>query len=54
MSANAFTIKTLAEHWVCSPDVIYDIIREGKLKAFHVGTALRISAEEVERYEKQN
>lgn len=51
---NAYTIKTLAEHWVCSTDVIYDLIHAGRLKVFHIGRSIRISASEVERYENQN
>lgn len=51
---NAYTIQTLAQHWACSTDVIYDLIRSGKLKAFRIGNALRIRAEEVERYETEN
>ena len=43
-----------AGHWVCSTDVIYDLIHAGKLKVFHVGRSIRISANEVERYENQN
>jgi excisionase family DNA binding protein len=31
--------------------VIYDMIRQRKIKAFKVGRVLRISAEEVARYE---
>lgn len=49
----AYTVETLAEHWYCSRDVVYDMIRQGKIKAFKVGRVLRISAEEVARYENQ-
>lgn len=51
---SAYTIKSLAERWVCSTDVIYDLIHAGKLKIFRVGRSIRISANEVERYENQN
>ena len=50
---NAYTIKSLAERWSCSPDVIYDMIRAGAIKVFRVGRAIRISAAEVARYENQ-
>lgn len=50
----AYTVDTLAERWVCSPDVIYDMIRKRKIKAFKVGRVLRISAEEVARYENNS
>lgn len=49
----AYTITTLAEHWQCSRDVIYDMIRRGELKPFKIGRVLRISAEEVARIENQ-
>lgn len=49
---DVYTIKSLSERWMCSPDVIYDLIREGKLKSFRVGRAIRVSAEEVKRYEQ--
>ena len=50
---NAYTVDTLAQRWACSRDVIYDMIRQRKIKAFKVGRVLRISAEEVARYENQ-
>ena len=52
MVNTAFTVTTLAERWACSRDVIYDLLRAGKLRAFRVGKNLRISAEEVRRYEE--
>ena len=48
---SAYTVDTLAERWACSRDVVYDMIRNRKIKAFKVGRVLRISAEEVLRYE---
>jgi excisionase family DNA binding protein len=54
MSDHAFTVNTLAEHWACSPDIVYDMIRQKKIKAFKLGRVIRISAEEVARYEKEN
>ena len=47
----AYTVASLAEHWACSRDVIYKLIRDKQIKAFRIGTDLRISAEEVARYE---
>lgn len=53
MRTSAYTVAELAEHWNCSKDVIYDIIRCGELHSFRLrGKALRIASEEVERYEK--
>ena len=48
---NAYTVKTLADRWSCSIDVVYDMIRQGCLRTFRVGRALRISPAEVDRYE---
>ena len=50
---NAYTVDTLAVRWCCSRDVIYDMIRQRKIKAFKAGRVIRISAEEVARYENQ-
>lgn len=47
-----YTVDTLAERWQCSRDVLYDMLRQKKLKAFKVGTAYRISAAEVDRHER--
>lgn len=54
MTAQTFTIKSLAERWLCSPDIIYDMVRKGELKTFRVGRAIRITGAEVDRYETQN
>lgn len=50
-TAKAYTVRTLAEHWSCSRDVVYDMIRRHELSAFRVGRSLRISTQEVERFE---
>ena len=50
---NAYTVESLAARWQCSRDVVYDMIRTKRIKAFKVGRMLRISAEEVARYENQ-
>jgi excisionase family DNA binding protein len=50
---NAFTVKSLAERWQCSTDQIYLMIRRKELKVFRLGRDIRISAEEVARYENQ-
>lgn len=49
-----FTVESLAERWVCSTDLIYDLLRKKKLKAFKVGSAWRITAAEVHRFENPN
>ena len=48
---NAYTIKSLAEHWSCSQDTIRSLLAQGTIKAFKLGTTYRIPATEVERYE---
>ena len=53
MTNGAFTIDGLAAYWNCSKDIIYDLLREKKLKGFRVGKAWRISAKEVERFENR-
>lgn len=47
----AFTVDSLAAHWSCSADVIYDLLRKKQLKGFKLGHSWRISAKEVDRFE---
>ena len=46
-----FTVAELAERWQCSIDIIYDLLKCGKLKGFKLGGAWRIARVVVERYE---
>ena len=48
----AFPLAALAQRWSCSPDVVYDMLRGGKLRGFKVGANWRISSAEVDRYEQ--
>lgn len=48
-----YTVKQLAERWQCSENQIYLMIRRKELKVFKLGRDIRISAEEVARYENQ-
>jgi excisionase family DNA binding protein len=50
----AFTVASLAQEWECSEGVIRKLIGSGRLGCFRVGTLIRISAEEVKRFECQN
>jgi excisionase family DNA binding protein len=50
---DAFTLKTLAARWGCHRRTIMGLIKEGKLRSFRVGTLVRVSTAEVERYEGQ-
>jgi len=50
----AFDVASLAEHWRCSREAVYELIRCGQLRAFNVGKSkrgLRVSAAEVRRWE---
>jgi excisionase family DNA binding protein len=50
----AYTVATLAERWDCSQGVIRKLIADNRLACFRVGTLIRISVEEVRRFECQN
>lgn len=55
MAERPYTVATLAAYWGCSPDVIYALIREGRLRAFKLGGKLiRIRPDDVEHFECQN
>ena len=47
-----YTIKELAALWRCSTDVIYDLLRSGKLHGFKIGGGWRISDEARREYEQ--
>lgn len=47
-----YTPRTLAQAWECSPDVVYDLLRTGKLKGFRVGRHWRVSDEARLEYER--
>ena len=50
-----FTPQMLAERWGCSRQHVHDLIKQRQLRAFRIGTKLlRVSAEEVARWEAQN
>lgn len=47
-----FTPATLAAHWGCSDELVYGLIRSGKLEAWKLGGKLwRIKPEAVAEYE---
>ena len=50
--SEVYTVNTLADHWACSPDVIYDLLRSQKLKGFKLGSSWRISQTAVSEYEE--
>lgn len=47
-----YTPQTLAEKWGCSKDIVYDLLRQGKLKGFKLGRDWRISDEARLAYER--
>src|SRR3546814_5709674 len=47
-----YSVPQLAERWGCSDSMIRKLINEGELQSFRIGVLIRISAAEVERYEK--
>ena len=47
-----YTVEELAKRWKCSRDVIYDMLRQKKLKGFKLGSSYRISTAEVDRHER--
>lgn len=47
-----YTPRTLAQTWECSPDVVYDLLRTGKLKGFRVGRKWRVSDDARLEYER--
>lgn len=52
---NPFSVKTLAERWNCSQGHVRGLVKSGKLRSFSLGGKLvRISAEEVEKWENQS
>lgn len=47
-----YSVAQLAERWGCSGNVVRKLINQGELQCFKIGALIRISAAEVERYEK--
>ena len=48
---SAYSVDALADRWGCTSQHLYRMIRDGELKAFRVGSAVRIAESEVERIE---
>jgi excisionase family DNA binding protein len=49
-----YSPQTLADRWGCGESTVRNLIRRNELATFRIGTLIRISAEEVERFECQN
>lgn len=50
-SRSAYSARSLAERWECSDGLIRKLVRNGKLQRIEGFPLLRISADEVDRYE---
>ena len=48
----AYTVRELAVCWNCSTDIVYDLLRSGKLAGFKLGKSWRISDEARQTFEK--
>jgi excisionase family DNA binding protein len=51
MSDSVFTLADVAARWSCSMDVLYDMIRQKRLRAFKVGREYRVTSAEINRIE---
>ena len=47
-----YSIAQLADRWGCSDSMVRKLINQGQLQTFRIGALIRVSAAEVERYEK--
>lgn len=47
-----YSVAQLAARWDCSDSMVRKLIAQGRLQTFRIGVLIRISAAEVERYEK--
>ena len=50
----AYTVADLAQRWQCGESTVRNLIRRNELATFRIGTLIRISVDEVERFECQN
>lgn len=51
MPSQVFTPADLAARWGEYLDVVYDLLRSGRLRGFHVGSQWRITDRQIERFE---
>lgn len=52
MSSEYYTVPELAARWRCSADVVYDLLRQGKLHGFKLGASWRITDDARIQYEQ--
>ena len=49
-----YTVKTLAQHWQCSPNHVYSMLKRGDLTGFRLGGRIwRFRDEDVARAERE-
>ncbi len=46
-----YTVKSLAERWICHPDTVRRALRWGDLAAVRIGGVIRVSNDAVTAYE---
>ena len=51
MTPDVFTVNEVAQRWRCSVDIVYDLLKGGKLKGFKLGGTWRVSADAIRRFE---
>lgn len=49
-----YSVETLAQRWGCGESTVRNLIKRGELATFRIGILIRISADEVGRYECHN
>ena len=49
---SAYSTRSLADRWDCSQQHIRDMIENGDLQCFRLGRLIRVSKQEVERFEQ--
>lgn len=47
-----YSVEKLAKRWNCGEALIRKLVTEGRLPSFRIGTLIRISAVEVDRFEQ--
>lgn len=49
-----YTVESLAHFWACSTDMVYDLLKSGKLIGFKLGREWRITEEARINYERDS
>ena len=54
MKEELYTVSDVCEMLKKGRYVIYDLVKEGKLTAYHVGRSLRFNKEDIQKYLEKN